>query len=150
MDNSLARPPAYENKKTARRLFEEVWDKGQLPVANQLVAPNHVTHGPQNLPNAPRGPEGVKQLVSMYRRAIPDMQHTIEDQMVDGDKVVTRWTIHGMHKGELFGMAATGRRVILTGITIDRMSGGKIVETWMDVDLLGLMQQIGAIPALRV
>lgn len=150
MNTAMSRPPAYENKKIARRLIEEVWNRGELNVVSQLIAPNHVNHGPQMPPNAMRGPEGVKQLISLYRRGFPDAQQTIEEQMVDGDKVITRWTVHGTHKGEFFGMQPSGRRVTMSGITIDRISGGKIVESWTDADLLGMMQQIGAIPALRV
>ena len=88
MDNGVARPPVYENKKIARRMIEEAWNKGQFSVVNELVAPNHISHATENLPNLMRGPEGVKQLVNMYPPRLSHLQETIEDQVVDSDKVV--------------------------------------------------------------
>jgi hypothetical protein len=82
----------------------------------------------------------------MYRSAFPDTVITVEDQIAEGDDVVTRWTGRGTHQGELFGVPPTDNRVEVTGITVDRFSGDKFAESWTNYDALGLMQQIGAVP----
>ena len=93
------------------------------------------------------GIEGLAQFVSMMRSAFPDLRITVEDDMAEGDKVVTRWTRQGTHQGELMGVAPTGNQVTVTGITIHRIAEAKIVEEWSNWDALGLMQQIGAVPS---
>ena len=93
------------------------------------------------------GVESAKQFVEVYRNAFPDIQMTVEDLISEGDKVVTRWTARGTHQGELFGAPPSGNRVEITGITVDRFSGGKFAESWTNYDALGLMQQIGAVPS---
>jgi len=94
------------NKAIARRFLEEVFGQGKLAVADEIVAPDHVDHGPGALPGVPHGPEGSKMLVTGYRNAFPDIHFTIDEQIAEGDKVVTRWTGHGTHKGELAGIPA--------------------------------------------
>jgi predicted ester cyclase len=83
----------------------------------------------------------------MFRSAFPDLRIIIEDQVAEGDKVVTRWRGSGTHQGDLFGIAPTGNRVSLVGITINRIEGGKVAEEWQIFDALGMMQQLGAIPS---
>jgi len=144
------RPPSTaqleENKAIARRLFEEVWSQGKLDVADEIFATDYFGH----IAGSPevRRLEGFKQFVSMYRTAFPDLQFTIEDQIAEGDKVVTRWTSTGTHKGELMGIPPTGVQSTSTGIAIDRIAGGKIVEVWSNWDTLGLLQQLGAVPPI--
>jgi steroid delta-isomerase-like uncharacterized protein len=82
----------------------------------------------------------------VYRNAFPEIQMTVEDLIAEGDKVVTRWTARGTHQGELMGIPPSGNPVEVTGITIDRIEGGKVVETWANYDALGMMQQVGAVP----
>lgn len=115
-------------------------------MADEIFAPNHVNHDP-NIPMEASGPEGMKQLFGMYKSAFPDGRQTIEDQIAEGDKVVSRWSATGTHQGELMGIPPSGNRAEITGITIDRFAEGKIVESWSNYDLLGLMQQIGAVPS---
>ena len=134
-----------ENKAVVRRWFEELFNPGNLEVADEIIAPDHVNHDP-TLPDIPPGPEGQKQVVNLYRGAFTNAHISIEDQLAEGDKVVTRWTGSGTHQGEFMGVAPTGNQVTVTGITINRVSGGKIVESWTNYDALGIMQQIGAIP----
>jgi steroid delta-isomerase-like uncharacterized protein len=134
------------NKTVSRRLFEEVWNKGNLAVLNELIANDHVNSGPGTLPGLPTGPEGAKQFVMMYRNAFPDTHFTIDEQIAEADKVVTRWTAHGTHKGELLGIPATGKSSTVTGISVDRIVNGKIVESWGIFDQFGMMQQLGVIP----
>ena len=137
---------AGESKALARRLIEEMFNRGNLEVADELYAPDYVNHDPGN-PEEIRGPEGIKGYVGVHRTAFPDLQLTIEDQVAEGDRVATRWTGRGTYQGDLMGIAPTGRRVTATGITIDRISGGKVVETWTNFDVMGMMQQLGVIPS---
>ena len=134
------------NKTVSRRLFEEVWNKGNLAVLNEIIANDHVNSGPGTLPGLPTGPEGAKQFVMIYRNAFPDTHFTTDEQIAEGDKVVTRWTAHGTHQGELLGIPATDKSSTVTGISVDRIVDGKIVESWGIFDQFGMMQQLGVIP----
>ena len=129
-----------ENKAIARRAFEEVWSQGKLDVIDEIYATDFIYHAPTG---EIRGLEEFKQLVTMYRNAYPDLQFTVEDQIAEGDKVVTRWTGNGTHKGELMGIPPTGVQVTETGNAIIRYVGGKAVEVWTSYDLLGMLQQVG-------
>ena len=134
-----------QNKAMSRRGVELI-AKGDLDEIDSFVSADAVDHDTQN-PNAGiHGPEGYKLSAAMYRAAFPDLQMTVEDQIAEGDKVVTRWTGTGTHDGDLPGFPATGRTSTVTGIGIDRYEGGMIVETWGNWDTLGMMQQLGAIP----
>jgi steroid delta-isomerase-like uncharacterized protein len=135
-----------ENKALARRFLEEAYNEGNLGLADEIFASDYVLHDPTN-PEEMRGPEGIKGFVQMYRSAFPDSRITVEDQIAEGDKVVSRWRGRGTHQGELFGIPPSGNQVEVTGITISRFSGGKFVEDWTNSDTLGLMQQIGAVPS---
>jgi steroid delta-isomerase-like uncharacterized protein len=135
-----------ENKALVRRYFEEIWDKGNLDLIDELCTTNFVRHGPSATEGEVRGLEGFKGLVTMYRTAFPNLQVPIEDLIAEGNMVVTRWTARGTHQGELLGNAPTGNQASVTGIIVDRISGGKIEEEWADYDTLHLMQQIGAVP----
>src|SRR5947209_9301219 len=121
---------AEENKALNHRFFEEFWDQKNLAVADELMAPDHVNHTAGSPPGLPPGPEGFKQFASVYFTAFPDLRITIDDLVAEGDKVVTRWTTRATHKGDLMGIPPTSKQVTITGITIDRIDGGKIVETW--------------------
>jgi steroid delta-isomerase-like uncharacterized protein len=136
-----------QNKAIARRTFEEVYSGRNPDAADELYSPDFVDRDPAAPPEMTRGPEGVKQQAAMYKAAFPDLEMTVEDQLAEGDKAVTRWTARGTHEGELMGVPASGTRVTVTGITISRISDGKVEEEWTNWDGLGLMQQIGAIPA---
>jgi predicted ester cyclase len=83
----------------------------------------------------------------MYLEAFPDTHFTVDAQLADGDYVITRWTATGTQEGELMGLAPSHKRVTVTGITIDRFEGGKVVESWSNWDTMGMMQQLGAVPA---
>lgn len=136
---------AEEHKAITRRFLEEVFAGGNLELVDELFAPDFVLHDP-SVPQEVRGPEGIRQYVAMYRAAYPDTHFTIEDQIAEGEKIVTRWTGQGTHQGELMGIAPTGKQVTVTGIEVDRIAGGKIEETWVSYDALGMMQQLGVIP----
>ena len=135
-----------ENKTIVRRSVEEVFSaQGDLDAADEIFAPDYVGHNPIS-PEDVRGLEGVKEEASMYRNAFPDVQLSVEEQVAEGDKVVTRWIAVGTHQGEMMGIAPTGNQVRVPGVTINRIEGGKIVEQWEIFDALGMMQQLGALP----
>jgi steroid delta-isomerase-like uncharacterized protein len=139
---------ATDNESVSRRIIEEGFNKGNLGIADELIAPDAVDHDPTTPPHLRnlRGPELFRQAVSMYRSAFPDLQITVEDTISQGDKVVLRWRSEGTHRGELMGLAPTNTKGSVTGITIDRFENGKVVETWTEWDNLGLARQIGAAP----
>jgi steroid delta-isomerase-like uncharacterized protein len=136
-----------EQDKAAARRVLEAWNNGELDAFDELFAADAVDHDSQNPFAGERGPGGVKKVASMYRAAFSDTHFTIEQQFADGDYVVTRWTATGTQDGELMGMPATGKAIEISGIGIDRFQDGKIVETWGNWDTLGMMQQLGVIPA---
>ena len=136
-----------QNKTNIRRLFEEVWNKGQLPVADELFAPTY-THHDSSTPDVGRCPESEKKRVTLYRNAFPDIRLTIEDMLAEGETVVARWSCRGTHKGELNGIAPTGKQFNITGISIARFTNGKMFEGYINWDALGLMQQLGVVPEL--
>jgi len=113
-------------------------------VADELFALNFVYHDPASGEDW-HGPESVKQYATMLRAAFPDLHYTVEEQITEGDKVVTRYTASGTHQSELMGIAPTGNRVEITGISITRIENGKIEEIWEKYDTLGMMQQLGVV-----
>jgi steroid delta-isomerase-like uncharacterized protein len=134
------------NKAITRRYFEEIFNEGNLAVADEIIAPDYASIGPGAFPGLPPGPEGSKMLVTTYRNAFPDLHFTVDDQIAEGDKVMTRWTAHGSHKGELAGIPPTGKSVTVTGMAEDQIVNGQIVERWDIFDQFGMMQQLGVIP----
>lgn len=129
-------------KEIVRRYVEEIYTRGNVAIAGDLVTEDYVNHaGFQTV----KGVEGLQQFVTMIHTGFPDAHETIEDQIVEGDKEVHRWTIRGTHQGEFMGIAATGKKVEIEGITIARLENGKVAEEWTRADMLGLMQQLGAV-----
>lgn len=135
-----------ENKALSRRVFEEAFNAGNLDVMDEVGADTFVNYDAA-LPEPGVGIEAAKASIGAYRDAFPDLKITIEEQIAEGDRVVTRWTAKGTHRGELMGMPATGKQATVTGITIDLIKGGRITESRTNWDTLGLLQQLGAIPA---
>ena len=131
-----------ENKATVRACFENA-SQGNFEALDEIVSPDYVVH-----PEEARGPDGLKEMVERYRTALSGLRVTIDQQLTEGDHVATRFTIRGTHDGDLMGAAPTGKDVAFTGITISRCEGGRIVEEWEITDAVGLMGQIGALPAM--
>lgn len=134
-----------ENVAIVNRYMEEVWNEGNLDAVDELLAEEYVHGTPP--PGMRPDREGFKQYVAMMREAFPDLSQTVEDTVAEGDKVVQRWTGRGTHTGALMGTSPTGTEVTIRGISIYRISGGKIARDWTIVDLLGLMQQLGVVPS---
>ncbi|MGA7668817.1 MAG: ester cyclase [Nitrolancea sp.] len=137
-----------QNKALIRRGVDQIWNKGHFAVADELVADDFVVHA-TTLTGEIAGREGITQYFGALRAAFPDLTFTIEDHIAEGNRVVTRWTARGTHRGEFQGMPATGKSVCVSGIDVDRIADGKIAECWMNLDELGLLHQLGAIPALQ-
>jgi steroid delta-isomerase-like uncharacterized protein len=136
-----------QNKKIVHRYVEEVSNRRNVDAIGELISDNYIHHYDDGTTSKVRGPDYVKESVSSVGSAYPDAHFTIEDMIAEGDKVVYRWTATGTHQGEDMGIAATGKRVTLTGITILRIEDGKIAERWASEDTLGMMRQLGVIPA---
>ena len=135
-----------QNKAIARRHFEELWTKGDLAVAADIYSSSTVGHC-GNLPDQTDYPECEQELVRQDLIAFPDGVATVEDQIAEGDKVVTRWRFRGTHRGELYGHPASDNEVSVTGFHVHRIVDGKIVEVWALGDFYGLLMQIGALAA---
>lgn len=135
------------NKAIVQRTFEEVVNQQNLAAAEQLYVADYVHHDPSLPPELQRGRDAYLQVIKMFVAAFPDLHCTIEDMIAEGDKVATRVTVRGTHRGELMGIQPTGRKVEFTMSMTNRIAGGKVAEGWVNFDALGMMQQIGAIPA---
>ena len=131
------------NKALVVASIEEGCNTRRLSIFDELFAPDLVDHGLP--PGLPKTLEGRKQLASLYWSAFPDLRLTIEDQIAEGEKVVTRWTARGTNMAELMGTPPTGRRMVVTGITVDRIVDGKIVERWGEINQLAILQRLGPI-----
>jgi steroid delta-isomerase-like uncharacterized protein len=134
-----------EDNKAVFRRWCEVISQNRLDRVEEIIAPDEVDHTVP--PGVPSGLEGVKQIFTTFHSAFPDLRIQIEDLIAEGDKVVARVTARGTHQGEFMGIAPTGKPVSFNAIDVVRIAGGKIVERWSQADLLGLLQQLGAIPA---
>lgn len=135
-----------QNKAVVRRVIEEAWNGGNLAVIDETVAVNYVGHDP-SWPELIKGPEGFKQWVGAARTLFPDFQITVDDLVSEGDKVASRITMQGTHRGELPGFPPpTGRHVHFEGIFVRRLENGLFVEGWDIADMMGLMQQLGVVP----
>lgn len=131
------------NKLLAHRVWEEVWHQGQLSRIDELFTPDFVRHDPGR---ELHGTDQNRQFISSMRAAFPDVHYSVEDQIVEGDKVVVRYRFQGTHLGPFQGMPPTGRQVAYTGILIYRMADDKIAEQWTEFDLLGFLRQLGVLP----
>lgn len=134
---------AEQNTALARRLIDEAWNEGNLDVVDEIVAAEYVHHDPSTA-DVGTGPDRFKRLIDLQRRAFPDLHITLEDQIAAEDKVVDRWTGSGTHTGEFMGVAATGKEINSSGISIHRIEGGKIAETWTCFDAAGMLRQLDA------
>jgi predicted ester cyclase len=134
-----------ENKAIVKRVSEQAVGEGNLSVMDDLVADDFVDHSA--LPGTPPGREGAKAFVRVFHAGFPDLSLTNEDIVGEGEKVVHRYVLRGTHRGEFLGIPPTGNRIEVHGIDELRVSGGKIVERWGQVDQLGLMQQLGVVPS---
>jgi steroid delta-isomerase-like uncharacterized protein len=134
---------ATDNKEIVRRVLEDFWEDES--VVDELVSTDYVGYDPA-LPEPIRGPEGTKENLNQYREAFEGARIAVKDQIAEGDAVATRWEGRGRHTGELMGIPATGKDIVVEGLSLTRLKDGKLIEDWTNWDTLGMLQQIGAIP----
>lgn len=136
--------PEPQNIATVQRFVEQVINQGRLEAADELVHEDFVELDP--LPGQQQGRQGLKDVIAMIRTAFPDIHWGIKETIASGDKVVSRFKWSGTHRADFLGVPATGRKVVVPGVVIDRLSDGKMADSWILMDTLGLMQQLGVIP----
>lgn len=135
-----------QNKSLARRAIA-LWSSGDTGSVDEIFAPDYVNHQHHH-PDAPQDIRGVaawKTFIAEFHQAFPDFRDTIEAQIAEGDRVVTRFISRGTQRGKFMGISPTNRQASWTGIAIDRVAGGKIAETWVNWDMMGMLQQLGAV-----
>jgi steroid delta-isomerase-like uncharacterized protein len=132
------------NKAVVRRLYDEVWNKRKVEVIKEIISPSHALHGP-SVSGSSVGPDAYKRQFLLFVSALPDLRFTIEDVIGEDDKVVVSWNISGTQKGEFMGVAATNKRVSVDGITINHVADGKIMDSYISYDALGVLQQLGVV-----
>lgn len=138
---------AEQNKDLVRRVYDEVVNQRNLDALDEALVLDYVHHDPALPPEIQRGRDNYKQGMGGFHAAFPDLHIACEDQVAEGDRVVSRWMVSGTQEGELMGVPPSGNRAKFSMITISRVEGGKIAESWVSFDAMGMMQQIGAVPA---
>jgi steroid delta-isomerase-like uncharacterized protein len=133
------------NKAVIGKFIEEVINQNRMDRADDLVVEDFVEVDP--LPGQRQGREGLKEVLGMMRAAFPDIHWVVEEMVAEGDKVVTRFTWTGTHRGEFLGIPATGRSVVVKGVVMDELAGGRMSRSRILMDSLGMMQQLGVIPS---
>jgi len=133
-----------QNIAVLARFIEEVINRGNLAAADEIVEEDFVELDP--LPGQRQGREGLKEIIAMMRAAFPDIHWISDETIAAGEKVVTRFTWTGTHRGTFLGIPATGKHVTVKGVVIDRLSGGKMADSRILMDSLGMMQQLGVVP----
>jgi steroid delta-isomerase-like uncharacterized protein len=136
-----------ENKSIVYRLYEEVWNKRKLRVVDEVISSSHALHDP-TVSGSQTGPGAYRQQVARFTSALPDLHLTIEHTVSEQDKVVVSWVISGTHKGEFLGIPPTNKKISVEGITINHIANGKILDSYISWDALGLMRQLSHAPSL--
>lgn len=135
MDESAA-----ANKALVRRFYREVFGDWKMALVDEVVAPQFISHDwPEG---GPTGPQAFRDFYTMIRSVAPDARYQVDDLIAEGDRVVVRWRMLGTHQGAFRGIAPTGRSIVLSGIAIYRLQGGKLQERWVVSDLQGALEQI--------
>jgi steroid delta-isomerase-like uncharacterized protein len=128
-----------------RRWFEEIWNQGRYELVDELLHPNALAHGLREGGQPVRGPEELKMFQRAFRAGFPDIHIDIDDLVVEDEKVAARFTARATHRGDFFGVAATGREINVSGMCLVVIRDGRMVEAWNQYDLLGILRQIGAL-----
>jgi steroid delta-isomerase-like uncharacterized protein len=134
-----------QNRAVVRRFIDEVFNQGDLSVAEEILAPDYIHHDPATAEMG-SGVDGLEKMIQFYREAFPDYRITLDEQIATEDRVVERWTGRGTHQGTMMGIPATNRTIEASGISIHRLQNGKIAETWTVFDTAGLLRQLGVVP----
>jgi steroid delta-isomerase-like uncharacterized protein len=139
---------SMENRAIVCRLYEEVWNKRRVELLDDLLSPSHALHD-NNTPGSSIGPEHYKRTVTRFLTGFPDLRFSIEDVVAEEEKLAVYWNFSGTHKGKYMGVSATNTKVSVDGITIHHIVNGKIMDSYVNWDALGMMQQLGAFPAME-
>jgi steroid delta-isomerase-like uncharacterized protein len=141
-------PQSGDNKQIVQRFIEQCWNEGKTNQVNDFLADNIRIHDPV-FPNLTSGANNFRQHIETTRRAFPDLKFTIDDTISERNEVVVQWTARGTHKGDFLGMHPTNRKANVTGTSIYRLEGGRIVEEWAHWNLMSMMEQLGLAPAMQ-
>lgn len=136
---------SVETKAVVRRLYEEVWNKRRLEIVHEIISPSHALNDPQ-ITGSGVGPDAYKRQVTQFIAAFPDLELTVEDIIAEKDRVVVAWLVSGTHKREFRGIPPSNKKVTIQGITINHVANGKITDSDVSADYLGLLQQLGVAP----
>jgi steroid delta-isomerase-like uncharacterized protein len=136
-----------EDKAIIRRLYGEVWNGRRLDLVSEIISPSHALHI-SNAADSSIGPEAYKSQVTQFLSGFPDLRFSIDDMVAEDEKVVVSWNIAGTHKGEFMGIPATNKKISVDGITINHIVNGKIIDSYINWDTLGMLQQLGIAPTL--
>jgi steroid delta-isomerase-like uncharacterized protein len=143
---------AEQSKSIVSRFYEELWNGRQIHIADEIIAADCITHQLQSgaeIQSVLRGPEEVKRHVEEWLQGFPDLRFTVEQMIAEDNQVMTRSVMHGTHTGNWLGIAPTGKPVSIRMMVIQRITGGKIAEDWVLVEVLGFFQQLGLVPAIQ-
>jgi len=135
------------NKSIIGHILDEAFNQGNLSVVDELIAPGSTSHYLSW--GVPANRMGLKRLIAIFRTAFPDLHCTVEDEITDGAKVAAHWTLRGTHQGLFLGHAPTNKSVVVQGVIYARIENGQIIENWMLIDQMGMLQQIGLVPPPR-
>jgi steroid delta-isomerase-like uncharacterized protein len=136
-----------ENKAIIRRLYGEVWNGRRLDLIGEIISPSHALHDNSSSESS-IGPEAYKCQVDRFLSGFPDLHFSIDDMVAEDEKVVVSWNIAGTHRGEFMGFPATNKKISVDGVTINHIVNGKIVDSYINWDALGMLQQLGVAPTL--
>jgi steroid delta-isomerase-like uncharacterized protein len=136
-----------ENKAIIRRLYGEVWNGRRLDLISEIISPSHALHD-NNASDSSIGPEAYKTQVIRFLSGFPDLRFSIDDMVAEDEKLVVSWNIAGTHRGEFMGIPATNKKMSVDGITINHIANGKIIDSYINWDALGMLQQLGVAPTL--
>jgi steroid delta-isomerase-like uncharacterized protein len=140
---------AMENKKIAERFMDECWNQGKVEAIREVLSTGCNFHDPV-FPNLTSGADNMKRHIEMCRSGFPDLKFSVDDTIAERNEVVHHWTARGTHKAQFLGLAPTNRKAKISGTSIYRIEGGKIVEQWSDWNLMTLMEQLGVSMAPKV
>jgi steroid delta-isomerase-like uncharacterized protein len=135
-----------DNIALVSRIWNEVWNRGELDACDEILAADYTGVIPGQ-PGGIHGPEAFKQMVAVYRTGFPDVHLTVDDVFATGDRVAVRWVSRGTHLGSLMGIPPTGRHMEVMGISLFQIVDGKVALEWEGFDTMGMMQQLGLVPA---
>ena len=136
-----------QGKSIIRRVLDEAFNQGNLAIVDELVAPDGISH--QLSWGMPPNRMGLKQLIALFRTAFPDLNCTLQDEIIQGDKIAAHWTMRGTHKGLFLGNSPTSKSINVKGLIYARIENDQVIENYMLIDQMGILQQLGLVPPPR-